>query len=129
MVHTLNGPVRFYKDENGLPYTNLKTLEKDAVALLVQTGSEEPATAFVQMVQQNYKGFPKKEVLQAKEARRAMGLIGNRSKNEFKGMMSNNMITKCPVTTTAITNACSIFGQDLVSVRGKTVLRASAPVV
>ena len=32
----------------------------------------------------------KKEVLQAKEARQAMGLIGNPSKNDFKGMVSND---------------------------------------
>ena len=54
-----------------------------------------------------------------------MGLIGNR----LQGMVSNNMITNCPITTTAITNARSIFGKDLASVRGKTVRWAPAPVV
>ncbi len=39
------------------------------------------------------------------------------------------MITNCPITTTAITNAWSIFGPDLASVRGKTVQRTPAPVV
>jgi hypothetical protein len=121
VVHTQNGPVRFYKDENGLPYIDLKDSEQNTAALLIQTGSEEAAIAFVQTVQQNYEGFTKKEVQQAKEARRAMGLIGNPSKNNFKGMVSNNIITNCPVTTTAITNARSIFGSDLASVRGKTV--------
>ncbi len=53
--------------------------------LLVQMGSEEAASAFVQTVRQNYKGFTKKEVLQAKEARRAKGLIRNPSENNFKG--------------------------------------------
>ena len=43
--------------------------------------------------------------------------------------MSNNTITNCPVTTTAITNAQRIFGKDLVSVRGKTVRWAPALVV
>jgi hypothetical protein len=129
VVHTQDGPVRFYKDENGLPYINLKDLEQNPVALLIQTGSEEAATAFVQMVPQNYEGFTKKEVLQAKEARRAMGSIGNPSENDFKGMVSNNMIMNCPITTTAIANARSIFGPDLASVRGKTVQRMPAPVV
>jgi hypothetical protein len=92
LVHTRDTPVRFYKDESGLPYINLKDLEQNAVALLIQTGSEEAATAFVQTLQQNYKGFTIKEVLQAKEARCTMGLIGNPSKNNFKGMVSNNMI-------------------------------------
>jgi hypothetical protein len=128
-VHTHNGPVRFHKDENGLPYIILEDSEEDAAALLVQMGLEEATTAFVQRVYQNYEGFTKKEVLQAKEARRAMGLIGNPSKSNFKGMVSNNMITNCPITTTAITNARSIFGPDLASVRGKSVQWAPAPVV
>ncbi len=86
-------------------------------------------TAFVQTVRQNYEGFTKKEVLQAKEARRAMGLIGNPSEKNFKGLVSNNMITNCPVTTTATTNVRRIFDRDLADVRGKTVQWAPAPVV
>ncbi len=58
-----------------------------------------------------------------------MGLIGNPSENNFRGLVSNNMITNCPVTTTAITNARNIFGKDLASVRGKTMRWAPAPVV
>ena len=76
-------------------------------------GSEKAASAFVQMVRQNYEGFTKKEILQAKEARQATGLIGNPSENNFKGLVSNNMITNSPIKTTAITNARYIFGKDL----------------
>ena len=50
VVHTQNGPVKFYKDENGLLYINLEDSEEDAATLLVQMGSEEAATAFVQTV-------------------------------------------------------------------------------
>jgi hypothetical protein len=77
IVHTANGEIRFHKDENGLPYIDLEELSKEAAALLVQTRSEEAANAFVQTVRQNYEGYTKREVLQAKEARRAMGMIGN----------------------------------------------------
>jgi hypothetical protein len=66
VVHTPNGPVKFYKDKNGLPYIDLEDLKEDAEALLMQMGSEEAATAFIQTVQQNYEGFTKKEILQAK---------------------------------------------------------------
>jgi hypothetical protein len=58
-----------------------------------------------------------------------MGLIGNPSKNDFKRLVSNNMITNCPITTAAITNARNIFGKDLASVRGKNMQWALAPVV
>ncbi len=81
------------------------------------------------MVRHNYEGFTKKEVLQAKEARCAMGLLGNPSESKFMGMVSNNMITNCPVTTTAITNARSNFRPDLASVWGETMRWAPAPVV
>ncbi len=46
--------MRLYEDKNRLPYIDLKDSEEDAVALLVQTGSEEVVIAFVQMVCQNY---------------------------------------------------------------------------
>ena len=39
-VHTQDRGVRFYKDENGLPYIDLEDSEEDAAALLVQTGSK-----------------------------------------------------------------------------------------
>ncbi len=46
-VHTKNGEVRFYKDENWLPCIDLKELLEDAVVLLVQTRSEEAAIVLV----------------------------------------------------------------------------------
>jgi hypothetical protein len=75
----------------------------------------------VQRVWENYKGFTKKEVIKAKEARQAQGLIGNPSKKDFKGMVSNHLIPNRPVTYADITNAQKIFRPDLASIRGKTV--------
>ena len=76
VVHDANGEVQFHKDKNGLPYIDMGELSEDAAAMLVQTGSEDAAHAFVQTVRQNYEGYTKKEILRAKEARRAMRLIG-----------------------------------------------------
>ncbi len=129
MVHTQDEPVKVYKDENRLLYIDLENSEEEPATLLVQMGSEEAATEFVLTVWQNYEGFTKKDVLQANEARQSMGIVGNPNKNDFKGMVSNNMITNSPVKTTAITNALNIFGKDSASVRGKTVRWAPAPVV
>jgi hypothetical protein len=67
-MHTTNGEVQFYKDKNGLPCINLEELLEDAAAMLVQTDLEEVATALVQTVHQNFEGFTKQEVLEAKEA-------------------------------------------------------------
>ncbi len=84
---------------------------------------------FVQTGQQNYEGFTKRNVLQAKEARRAIEMIGYPSKEDFKGMVRGNMIQNCPVTPDAITNARTIFDPNLPSLGGKTVRQTPAPVV
>ncbi len=63
VVHTANGEVRFHKDENGLPYIDLGESSEDAVAMLVQTGLDNAAHAFVQTVRQNYEGYTKKEII------------------------------------------------------------------
>jgi hypothetical protein len=56
-------------------------------------------------------------------------MIGNPSKENFKGMVSSNMINDCSITPSDIANAKEIFGPALASVRGKTVCRTPAPVV
>ncbi len=126
-VHMLQGEVRFYKDEQGLPYINLEGSDQDAAMMLVQehVGTNEfnegKGMSMVQTVHGNYKGCTKKEVLQAKEARRAQAMLGNPSKKDFKGMISSNIIPNCPTTHSNVTNAQKIFGPDLASIRGKTV--------
>ena len=89
--------------------------------MLVQTGSEDAAHAFVQTVRQNYEGYTKKEILRAKEARRAMGLVGYPNEQDFKGMVRANMIPNCPIDVNDIANARDIWGPDLASIRGKMV--------
>jgi hypothetical protein len=71
----------------------------------------------------------KREVLKAKEARRAQAMMGNPSKKDYKTMVSNNLILECPITSTDMTNARAIFGPDLPSVRGKMVRTTPVPVV
>ena len=97
--------------------------------MLVQTGLEDAANVLVQRVCQNYEGYTKKEIHQVKEARRAMGMIGNPSEQDFKGMVRRYMIHNCPITTKAITNARAVYGPSLECVRGKTVQLTPAPVV
>jgi len=140
VVHTPKGEVRFYKDEQGLPYLDLEE-SSEAAVLLLQRGEDlytdttrieaeaKAAVALVQTVRGNYEGYTKGEVLKAKEARRAQAMMGNPSKKDYKTMVSNNLIPECPITSTDITNARAIFGPDLLSVRGKTVRTTPALVV
>jgi hypothetical protein len=138
VVHTPKGAVNFYKDKQGLPYIDLDGTEEEAAIMLLQhvqgkwskaggESMEAIETALVQTVQGNYEGYTKKNILKAKEARRAQGMIGNPSKKDYKGMVSGNLITNCPITTSYISNAHAIFGPDLTSIRGKTVQRTWRP--
>ena len=85
--------------------------------------------SYIQTVHGKYKGYTKWEVMQAKEARRAQAMMGNPSKKDYKGMVSNNLIPNCPITSKDVSNAWTIFGPDLASIWGKTVQRAPEPVV
>jgi hypothetical protein len=126
--------VHFYKDEQGLPYLDLEESSEGGTLLLMQHGGgtckrESEAVSLVQTVRGNYEGYIKCEVLKAKEVRRAQAMMGNPSKADYKGMVSDNLIPNYPVASSDITNARAIFGPDLPSVQGKTVRRTPAPVV
>ncbi len=136
IVHTPKGEVNFHKDKQGLPYIELDgpTGCKAAMMLLQSMQQEhhvctEVEVLHVQTVHGNYERHTKRDMLQAKEARRAQAMIGNPSKGDFKGMVSGNLIKNCLVTMTDITNARKIFCPDLAGIRGKTVQQTPAPVV
>jgi hypothetical protein len=78
VVHTPRGKVHFHKDKQGLPYIDLTESGHKAARMLLQmvedtkAGKDQTAKVganFVQTVRGNYKGYTKREVLQAKEAR------------------------------------------------------------
>jgi hypothetical protein len=56
-------------------------------------------------------------------------MIGNPSEGDYRGLVSSNMISNCPIAPTNITNPRAIFGPDLASVWGKTIRRTPPPVV
>ena len=117
MVHTDKVPVCFHKDEKGLPYINLDAYVSDAATILVQT------------VRRNYEGFMKKDIKAAKAARKLQDLIGSPSEKDYGGMVSSNLINNFTIDSTHVSNACTIFGPDLASVRGKTARRKPKSVV
>jgi hypothetical protein len=135
VVHTQKGEVWFHKYEQGLPYINLGESDSEAAMMLLQQEIEERKETMdsemscIQTVHGNYEGYTKREVPQAKEARRAQAMMGNPSKKDYKGMVSNNLIPNCPITSKDVSNARTIFGPDLASIQGKTVQRASESVV
>jgi hypothetical protein len=61
-------------------------------AMAVEPKESKEGFINVQTVWENYEGYTKQEILKAKEARRAQGLIGNPSKANFREMVRGNMI-------------------------------------
>ncbi len=132
VVHTPRGKVEFHKDKQGLPYNDLDGSAQEVATMLMQMGAWQHVasgqnctktehTMLVEMMQGNYTGYTKNNILMAKQARRAQAMMGNPSKEDYKGVMSNHLISNCPVAHANITNAHTIFGPDLPSLRGKTV--------
>jgi hypothetical protein len=98
-MHTASGVVTFFnKDEQGLPYIDLDGSGQEAAIMLLETAvgveAEEIKQGLIniQTVHENYEGYTKCNILKAKEAQQAQGLIGNPIESNFKGMVRGNMI-------------------------------------
>ena len=111
MVRTDKGLVYFHKEEQGLPYIDIDASVYDAATTLVQT------------VHDNYEGFTNKDIKAANAALKLQGMVGSPSDKDYEGMVRSNMITNFPIDPTNVSNARTVFGPDLASVRGKTVRR------
>ena len=92
--------------------------------------SHEAAILLVQTVRGNYaEGFTKKEVAEAKVARRQQGMMGAVSEKDYRGLVSSHMLKNNNVSPAAVSDARTLFGPDLANVRGKTVRIRPDPVV
>jgi hypothetical protein len=87
------------------------------------------AVVMVNTVKANREGLTDREFEKAKAARRALGLVGYPSPRDFKNMVRSNMIKNCSVTSNDIDNAHKLFGDDIATLRGKTVRNTPEAVV
>ncbi len=118
IVHTPTGVIEFHPTEKGLHCLDLKDKSPTDIALML-----------VNTVADNYEGYTKREVLKAHEARRLQRMIGCPSDRDFTGMVRERLLANCPVATSDVQNAHTIFGPDLAGLRGKTVRRKPEHVV
>jgi hypothetical protein len=87
------------------------------------------AVVVVATIKSNREGLTDREFEKSKAARRTLGLVGYPSPRDFKNMVGSNMIKKCSVTSTDIDNAHTLFGDDIATLRGKTVRNTPDAVV
>jgi hypothetical protein len=76
--------------------------------------------SLIQTVAENGKFFTPRQIAQAKMAQDLYAMIGRPSKNDFMGIVNNNLLLNSPITGQDITNAETIFGRDVGSIQGKT---------
>lgn len=69
IVHTEKRNIVFKKNEIGLPY--------------IDTSVAQEALCLINTVRDNYKGFTKKEIARAKQAREALAKVGNPTERNF----------------------------------------------
>jgi hypothetical protein len=87
------------------------------------------AEATIGTIKATREGFTDRDYERARRARKALALVGYPSQKDFKHMVSSNMITNCPVTSTDVDNANTLFGPDLATLKGKTFRITPPPVV
>eukprot|EP00804_Cyclotella_cryptica_P007870 CCRYP_001432-RA/>CCRYP_001432-RA protein AED:0.43 eAED:0.43 QI:0/0/0/1/1/1/2/0/246 len=110
--------IKFWVNETGIAnLLSVPQLEKDG-------GRDESKHGMdmVQTLRKNFKGFTKRQVEDAKQARDVQAMMAHPSNSAMRHMVSQtNAVTSCPVTVSDIANTRTIFGPDRGSVRGKSV--------
>ncbi len=86
VVHSPKREVRFYKDEQGLPYLDLSQADAAGAIVLLQRKETGTKVSLVQTMRGNYEGYTKREVLKAKEGPTR---TGNDGKPQQEGLQGN----------------------------------------
>ena len=73
-------------------------------------------------------GYTRSEILQAKEARKALAMMGYPSKQAMQDMVRNGWIRNFSVLPDKITNVKNVFGRNVSTLKGKSVQRVLDPV-
>jgi hypothetical protein len=127
-VHLLDGSgyLRFKEHESGL-YLHDTTEGKTAYDKpmpndepTLNTNEEINGYSYLQTVADNKKGFTKRQITAADNARQLYRKLGRPGAARFLEIIRNNFIINCPITIDDITRAEQIYGKDVAFLKGKT---------
>jgi hypothetical protein len=79
----------------------------------------------INTVSDNKKGFTKRQVKGADQARTLYATLGYPSIKDFKWVIQSNQIKDCPVTVQDVTTAHNIWGKNIAAPKGKTTRHKS----
>jgi hypothetical protein len=83
----------------------------------------------VNTVKENHEGYTCQKFTIAKEARRAIRMVGNPSPKDFKYMVFLNLVLNCPVTPNDVTASDKICGPNVATLKGNTTHDTHDPVL
>jgi hypothetical protein len=102
----------------GMPYLDLREFEAEAVLSF----GPKAALSFTQTGQGIMEGFTQRKVEEVRQAHEEAKL-GFPTTRDFLGIVCGGIISNCPVTVNAVTNAYQVVGPDLAGMRRRTVRR------
>ena len=82
---------------------------------------------FTETVASNSRHFTKRQIENAKAARKLYHAIGAPSTRDFRLLLRSNMIRNCPVTEEDVRIAEKVFGKDIATLKGKSVRTKPIP--
>jgi hypothetical protein len=128
-VHLLDGSgyLRFKEHESGLylhDTTDGKTTY-DKATTTPNTNDEINGYSYLQTVANNKKGFTKRQITAADNARELYRKLGRPGTARFLEIVRNNFIINCPITIDDVTRAEQIYGKDVAFLKGKTTASAA----
>src|SRR5210317_875477 len=113
IVHNKNNMTRFGRTQEGFYGRNFEKKQINAV----------------QQVDENMEGFSRNEVEKAKQARKLYHMVGAPTIENFKMMITGNMIKNCPMSVADVEVSKKIWGKDISRLKGTTVRKTPRAVV
>ena len=126
--HTDGSCMKFIEYDTGLYYFDASSGLSDPSSL-ADNPSSLPVTpySFVHTVADNLRAYSRAQVQGANQARELYIKLGRPGQTHFEQLITNNLITNCPVSIDDARRAIEIYGPDIASLKGKTTKTQSLP--
>ena len=122
IIHLPNKQLKFIQSNNGHYFYKPKYNTRNGKQTSLINHS-------VESVNENKALFTDRQVQRAKLTRNIYHALGTPSVNDFKSIITANMVKNLPITIEDIKIAEKIFGPDVGALKGKTTRQKPAPVV
>jgi hypothetical protein len=127
--HTENGIIKFDRTKEGLYTLRLSDEYKTAVEEKDNIPELEEKESLINTVGKNMSHHSAAETKRAKIARKLYHVIGGPTPKRFKDILRSNQIKNCPVVENDVDLAHAIYGEDVATLKSKTVRRTPRSII